>query len=288
MREYVIFTDSGCVIPRATLEEWGVRLLDLLVTFVGEETVYPDSALDPTAFYDRMRKGDMAKTSAINVEAFLEAFSEEAEKGKDILYLGFSSGLSATFHCAELAMKQLSEKYPEGKFLAVDSLAASAGQGLLLYSLVEMKKEGKSIEALATFAEERRCNVCHWFTVDNLDYLKRGGRVSPTVAFVGNLLGIKPVLHVDNQGHLINVGKSRGRKAALKALADKFGELAEDKENGTIFVSNADCMKDVEALEAMLLADYNRKIDRVVSIGAVIGSHAGPGTIAIFFYGKQR
>lgn len=288
MREYVIFTDSGCDIPKALLQEWGVECCDLLVTFVGEDKAYADSELDPIAFYDRMRKGDMAKTSAVNVDAFLNAFEKEAEKGKSVLYLGFSSGLSATFHCAELAMKQLSEKYPDGKFLAVDSLAASAGQGLLLYSLVEMKKEGKSIDELAAFAVEKRGNMCHWFTVDTLEYLKRGGRVSPAVAFVGNLLGIKPVLHVDDEGHLVNVSKSRGRKAALKALADKFGELAEDKENGTIFVSHADCMKDVESLEAMLQADYNRKIDRVVNIGAVIGSHAGPGTIAIFFYGKQR
>ncbi len=288
MNEYVIFADSGCDIPKAVLKEWGVKSCDLLVTFVGESKVYPDSELAPTVLYDRMRKGDVAKTSAVNTEAFTALFEEEAQKGKDVFYLGFSSGLSATFHCAELAMKALSEKYEGQRFIAVDSLAASAGYGLLLYTLVEKKKAGATVEEIAAYAEEKKGSVCHWFTVDTLEYLKRGGRVSPTVAFVGNLLGIKPVLHVDDEGHLVNVSKTRGRRPALKALADKFGELAEDKENGPIFVCHADCLKDVEILESMLQADYGRSIDRVVEIGAVIGSHAGPGTIALFFFGKQR
>lgn len=286
MNEYVIFADSGCDIPKAVLEEWGVKYCDLLVTFVGESRTYPDSELAPITLYNRMRNGESAKTSAINVETFTTCFEEEAKKGKDILYLGFSSGLSSTFHSAELAMKALSEKYEGQRFVAVDSLAASAGFGLLLYMLVEMKKEGKSIDELAAFATEKRGNVCHWFTVDNLDYLKRGGRISPTLAFVGNLLGIKPVLHVDDAGHLVNVSKVKGRRAALKALADKFGEDAE--ENSPIFISHADCLKDAELLEGMLKASYGRVADRVVEIGAVIGSHAGPGTIALFFFGKQR
>ena len=288
MNEYVIFTDSGSDIPKALLAEWGVKSADLLVTFVGESKVYPDSELAPIDLYNRMRNGEMAKTSAINVEAFTALFEEEAAKGKDILYLGFSSGLSTTFHCSELAIKALAEKYPEQRFVAIDSLAASAGLGLLIYAMAEMKKAGASLDEVAAFAEEKKGNMCHWFSVDSLEYLKRGGRVSPTVAFVGNLLGIKPVLHVDDEGHLVNVTKARGRKLALKTLADKFGELAEDKENGLIFVSHADCMKDVEALNEMLKADYGRTIDRIVDIGAVIGSHAGPGTIALFFFGNQR
>ncbi|MBP3437073.1 MAG: DegV family protein, partial [Clostridia bacterium] len=152
----------------------------------------------------------------------------------------------------------------------------------------KMKEAGATVEELSSFVQKRRLHLCHWFTVDDLEYLKRGGRVSPTVAFVGNLLGIKPVLHVDNEGHLINVSKVRGRKAAIKALADKLGELGEDLKSSPVFISHGDCEADAQLLADMVKERFGVSVDRIVDIGAVIGSHSGPGTLAIFFYGKER
>lgn len=288
MNDYVICTDSACDIPKETLAEWGVKYRSLTLTFTDSEQQYQDGDIPSADFYDRMRKGLVAKTAATNTEAFREMFEEEAKAGRSILYLGFSSGLSTTFNSARLALEDLRAPYPELTFLAVDTLAASAGFGLLLYLTVQKKQEGASIQEAAEFAESTKLHLCHWFTVDDLVYLKRGGRVSPAMAFLGNALGIKPVMHVDNAGHLINVTKVHGRKTAIKALADKVGESGLDPKGGTIFVCHGDCMNDVATLEKFLQEKYGRGIDRTVYTGTVIGSHSGPGTLAIFFVGKNR
>lgn len=288
MNDYVIFTDSACDIPVETLSEWGVKVCPLTLAFTGSEQQYRDGEIPSADFYNRMRKGEVAKTAAVNVETFQNAFEEEAQKGNGVLYLGFSSGLSTTYNSGRLALVQLSEKYPDLTFISVDSLAASAGFGLLLYLTVQKKKEGASITEAAEYAENTKLHLCHWFTVDDLVYLKRGGRVSPAMAFLGNALGIKPVLHVDNEGHLINVTKVHGRKSAIRALADKVGELGLDPKGGTIFVCHGDCMNDVETLNGFLQEKYGRGIDLTVYTGTVIGSHSGPGTLAIFFVGKER
>jgi DegV family protein with EDD domain len=235
-----------------------------------------------------MRSGGVAKTSAINSEAFTEAFEKILSSGKDILYLGFSSGLSTTYNSATLAAAALNAKYPERKIITVDTLAASAGEGLAVYLTNEKKKAGATIEEAAEYAKELCPKICHWFTVDDLVYLKRGGRVSPTVAFVGNLLGIKPVLHVDNEGHLTPVCKVRGRRTSLDTIVAKYGELALDAANGPIFISHAQCMSDVEYVCAQIEAKYGNKVALVTDVGSVIGSHAGPGTFAFFFLAKER
>lgn len=288
MREYTIFTDSGCDISPSLLKEWGVKYLNLTFCFNGSGKEYTNEDMSVKEFYERMRKGESAKTSAVNSETFKTAFIEELEKGNDILYLGFSSGLSTTYNSARLAAEELSEQYPENEIIAVDTLSASAGQGLLLYLVLQQKKQGASIGEAARFVLDNRLNMCHWFTVDDLEYLKRGGRVSPAVAFVGGVLGIKPVLHVDNEGHLVNVSKARGRKAALKAIVEKYGELAQDASNGTIFMCHADCIEDVEQVKEMIKDKYGAKVELVADIGPVIGAHAGPGTIALFYIGKER
>ncbi len=288
MREYTIFTDSGCDINPQLLKEWGVKYLSLTFCFNNSDKEYTNEDLSVKEFYDRMRNGESAKTAAANSEAFKDAFIEELKKGNDILYLGFSSGLSTTYNSARLAAEELKREYSENKIITVDTLSASAGQGLLVYLALEKKSKGADIESTAQFVRDNRLKICHWFTVDDLEYLKRGGRVSPTVAFVGGVLGIKPVLHVDNEGHLINVSKARGRKAALKALVEKYGELAEDPSNGTVFMCNADCIEDVEQVKHLIKENYGADVKLVADIGPVIGSHSGPGTIAIFFIGKER
>lgn len=288
MNNYVIFTDSGCDLSVETLEKWQVKHAPLSFVFEGEEKSYSNYDLTAKEFYDRMRKGAVAKTSAINVDAFKESFEPELEKGNDILYLGFSSGLSGTFNAARIAAEELSEKYPDRKIIAVDTLSASAGFGMLLFLTVEEKSKGASIEEAAAFAEKTRENLCHWFTVDDLEYLKRGGRISPTVAFVGGVLGIKPVLHMDNEGHLVNKFKVRGRKNAVKALADKLGELGLNVQKGPIFISHGDCPEDVEYLKQLIMEKYGADVGIVADVGPVIGAHSGPGTLALFFLGKER
>lgn len=288
MNNYVIFTDSACDILPSILKEWGVCHEPLTFRFSDSENEYADASMDIKEFYDKMRAGGVAKTSAVNVGTFEASFEKHLTEGSDILYLGFSSGLSTTYNSARIAAQQLSEKYPERKILTVDTLAASAGYGLLVYLTVQKKNEGATIEEAASFAEANKLSICHWFTVDDLVYLKRGGRISATTAFVGNALGIKPVMHVDNEGHLINITKVRGRKTAIAALADRYGELALDPENGTVFISHGDCLKDVEELQKILKDRYNAEVMIVTNVGAVIGSHSGPGTIALFFQGKNR
>ena len=288
MNNYVILVDSACDISPDLLKEWGVYHKPLHFRFNDSDTEYADGSVDIKEFYDKMRAGGVAKTAAVNVEVFSNLFEEHLKSGMDVLYLGFSSGLSTTYNSARIAAEQLREKYPDSKILTVDTLAASAGFGLLLYLTVEKKNAGATVEEAAAFAEATKLNICHWFTVDDLMYLKRGGRVSATTAFVGNALGIKPVMHVDNDGHLINVTKVRGRKTAIAALADKFGELAVDRENGRIFISHGDCLKDVQELENLLKTRYNATVDIITNVGAVIGSHSGPGTLALFFVGNVR
>lgn len=288
MNNYVIFTDSACDIKPELLKEWGVLHESLTFRFNDSETEYKDGSIDIKEFYDKMRAGGVAKTAAVNVETFSRNFEEHLKNGVDVLYLGFSSGLSTTYNSGRIAAEQLKEKYPDRKIITVDTLAASAGYGLLVYLAVQKKNGGATIEEVAAFAEETKLSICHWFTVDDLVYLKRGGRVSATTAFVGNALGIKPVMHVDNEGHLINITKVRGRKTAIAALADKYAELAVDPENGTVFISHGDCLKDVQELEKILKERHNASVDVITDVGAVIGSHSGPGTLALFFVGNVR
>ncbi len=287
MSNYVIYTDSACDIRPELLEEWGIKCLSLTFRFNGEEEC-SDNAYPLPDFYQKMRDGGVAKTAAVNSETFELEFEKTLKEGNDIVYLAFSSGLSTTYNSARIAVNNLSGAYPERKIFAVDSLCASAGQGLLLYLANEKKKNGASIEEVVKFIEDTRLKICHWFTVDDLVYLKRGGRISPALAFVGNVLGLKPVLHVDNDGHLVNVSKVRGRKTSIAALCDKIGELADDSKSGTVFICHGDCVSDAQLLADMVNSKYGATVDVITYTGAVIGAHSGPGTLAIFFVGKER
>lgn len=288
MAFYTIFTDSACDIPVNTLREWNVGCVNLTFRFDGQDIEYSDGEIASSEFYDRMRQGGIAKTSAINTENFKIAFTAELEAGHDIIYIGFSSGLSTTYNSARLAAQELSEQYPERKILTIDSLAASAGFGLLIALAAEKRDEGADIQMLADYVTSLIPRLCHWFTVDDLVYLKRGGRVSPTVAFVGNLLGIKPVLHVDDEGHLINMTKVRGRRAAIMALAQKYGELHDASATNRAFISHGDCEEDAKLLKQIVEEKYGAQVDLITPVGTVIGAHSGPGTLAFFFLATQR
>lgn len=288
MNDYVIYTDSGCDLCPETLKSWGVPYQCLTFKFDGSDTVYSNTDMDEPTFYAKMRAGGVAKTSAVNSETFFEAFKELLDEGKDILYIGFSSGLSNTYNAARIAAEELREKYPERKVLTVDSLSGSAGHALLVYLALEEKKKGATIEQAAAFAEKIRTKICHWITVEDLVYLKRGGRISPTVAFLGNALGLKPMICVTDEGKPHSHSKARGRKKAIETLVEKYGEYAEDTANGTVFISHADCEQDAREVVEKLKARYGVTVELLTQIGPVIGSHAGPGTIALCFVGTHR
>ncbi len=287
-KAYTIFTDSACDVSREMLDAWGVKYVCLSFAFDGDAKQYSNYDLTAHDFYQRMRDGEVAKTSAVNVGGFKDCFAGELEAGNDILYLAFSSGLSTTYQSACIAVAELAEKYPDRKVLVVDTLCASAGFGMLLYLTLQKKADGATIEEAAQFAEDNKLNMCHWFTVDDLVYLKRGGRVSSLAAFAGGLLGIKPVLHVDNKGHLVSRLKVRGRKEALKALVDKMGELAKDPSTGPVYICHAECDDDVAFVKGLVKERFGTDVELVVDIGPVIGAHAGPGTLGLFFVGKER
>ena len=288
MSNYVIFTDSCCDVSPEMLKQWGVPYANMTFSFDGEDKEYINADITNEEFYDRMRQGAHARTAAINADSFIRAFTPILEEGKDILYVAFSSGLSTTLNNANMAAQELKESYPDRKIVILDTLAASAGGGLMVYMALEKQKEGATLEENAEYLTSLVPQHCIWFIVDDLEYLKRGGRVSPLVAFAGGLLGIKPVLQMDEEGHLVKVGTARGRKKAIEALAAKYAELSYEEKNTPIFISHADCREDAQQLVDMIEQRHGGKVTLLTNIGPVIGSHAGPGTIALFFIGKHR
>ena len=288
MKEYIVFTDSCCDVAPELLAQWGVPYANMTFSFDGEDKAYINADITNREFYDRMRQGAHPRTAAINADAFIRAFTPILEEGKDILYIAFSSGLSTTVNSAHMAAEELKESYPDRKIVIVDTLAASAGGGLMVYMACAKKDEGATIGENAAYIESLIPQHCIWFTVDDLEYLKRGGRVSPLVAFAGGVLGIKPVLQMDEEGHLIKVSTARGRKKAIEALAGKYAELSCEEKNTPIFISHAECEADARLLADLLMQRHGAEVTLITEIGPVIGSHAGPGTLAIFFIGKHR
>ena len=288
MSEYIIFTDSCCDIKPELLQQWGVPYANMTFSFDGEDKEYIGTDISNHDFYDRMRQGAHARTAAINADTFARAFTPILEEGKDILYVAFSSGLSTTVNSAHMAADDLKESYPDRKIVIMDTLAASAGGGLMVYMAIAKKNQGATIEENAAYMESLVPQHCIWFTVDDLEYLKRGGRVSPLVAFAGGVLGIKPILQMDGEGHLVKVSTARGRKKAIEALAEKYAELSYEEKNTPIFISHAEAENDAKQLADILKERHGAEVTLITEIGPVIGSHAGPGTIALFFIGKHR
>ena len=287
MSEYKIITDTGCDLPQEMLSRLDVQAVPLIVNFKGEDR---EDTVDAgiKEMYAGLRAGEAATTSAINPQRWEEKMEEVLKEGKDVLVIAFSSGLSTTYQSAVIAGNELKEKYPDRKIFVVDGLSASLGQGLLVWYACKKKEEGLSVEELAKWVTENRLHLCHWFTVDDLMYLKRGGRVSAATALVGTMLQIKPVLHVDDEGHLINVSKARGRKASIQALAEKAVSLGAGYDNSTMFICHGDCIEDAEYLSNLVKEKCGVKDVFIGYTGAVIGSHSGPGTLALFFLGEHR
>ena len=287
MNSYEILTDSTCDFSPKKYTELGLHCVPLTVSFRGE--TYPDRNDDSLRdMYAGLRAGEAATTAAINPQGWSDSMRPLLDTGRDLLVLVFSSGLSTTFQSAKIAAEELAADYPARKIRVVDSLCASLGEGLLAWYAVKKREEGLTLDELGDWLENNRLHLCHWFTVDDLMYLKRGGRISSVTALVGTMLGVKPVLHVDDEGHLINVGKARGRKASIQALADKVAELAKDYDNPVMFISHGDCIEDARYLEGLLKDRYGITEIYTNYIGAVIGSHSGPGTLALFFMGEHR
>ena len=290
MASYVIVTDSSADLSVQMAEKAGVQVLPLRFT-VGGKTYYnwPDNReMDPKVFYRMLREGEVATTAAVNISQYLDMLEPILQSGTDVLVLSFSSGLSATYDSSRLAAEELREKYPQRKIFAVDTLCASLGQGLLVWHAAQLKDQGKSIEEVRDWVEENKLHLCHQFTVDDLHFLKRGGRISATTAVVGTMLKIKPVLHVDDGGKLVNIGKARGRKASLKALVDRMGETAIDPAGQTVFISHGDCLEDAEYVAGLVKERMGVQDVRINYVGPVIGAHSGPGTLALFHLGSRR
>ena len=288
MADFVILTDSSADLPAELVEQLGVAVLPLSFTMEGKTRHnYPDNReMAPEDFYAALRGGQMATTAAVNVSDFTAAAEPHLQAGKDVLILAFSSALSATYQSAKIAAEELSEQYPDRKIYAVDTLCASLGQGLLVTWAAREQAAGKTIDEVKEYVEENRLRLCHWFTVDDLNFLKRGGRISAATALLGTMLSIKPVLHVDNEGRLISMGKARGRAAALKALVDQMEQSVVDADE--VYISHGDCLADAEKVAEDVRSRFGTKRIVINHVGPVIGAHSGPGTVALFFRGEVR
>lgn len=287
--EPVILIDSCSDLPIEYVEKNNLEALGLVCYFKGKE--YEDDfgkTLKFKDFYEEVRKGEMPKTSQINTYRFEEVFRKWAEEGKAVIYIGFSSALSGCVSCAQTARKNILEENKDADITVIDTKSASLGEGLLVYYAVEMLKAGKTKDEIVNWLENNKLKLNHWFTVEDLGHLKRGGRLSATSAALGTILNIKPLLHVDNEGRLVPVTKIRGRKKSLEALAEKLEEMIVNPESQAIAISHGDCLEDAEYLKEIILKKCKVKDIIINNVGPVIGSHSGPGTVALFFMGHSR
>ena len=290
MKEFCIMTDSSCDMTAELADE--LRLLVVpLSLHIGQETYrnYLDGReIGFKELYDRVRAGEMPTTSAVSVGDFEAAMRPVLSEGRDLLYLGFSSGLSTTYQSGAIAAEHMREEFPERRIEAIDSLSASGGQGLFAYLCAKERDAGKSFEEVCAFAKEMVPQICHWFTVDDLNHLKRGGRIGAATALFGSMLAIKPVLHVDDAGKLVNMEKARGRKAAVMSLADHMGAAARDPVNDPVFITHGDCPVEAEFLADEIRRRFGTKRIFISYVGPVIGSHTGAGVLTVMFVGTPR
>ncbi len=287
---YEIVTDSSANLTEELIEEYGIHIISLFFILDGKEysSYIKGEKTDISQFYHMMRDGKVMTTSTINMSACEEVFESILSKGKDVLYLGFSSALSGTYNTASITAKKLKEKYPDRKIYSIDTLSASMGEGLLVYHAAKKREEGKSIDDVKDWVLQNRLNLCHWFTVDDLFFLKRGGRISATTAIVGTALSIKPILHVDDEGKLVPVGKVRGRKNSLNELVKEMEKTCIRPHEQTVFISHGDCIDDAEYVKELVQKKLDVKDVVINYVDPVIGAHSGPGTVALFYIGTNR
>ena len=285
MPDFKIITDSGCDFTLAELEQMNVGRAPLSVLFKG--VLHEDFATDAErkVLYDGVREGEMPTTSAVNPDGWATMMKSALEEGKDVLCLCFSSGLSTTYQSAVIAAEELKEEYPDRSIRVVDTLCAALGQGLLVWYACKHRDAGESLDEVTAWLEENKLKICHWVTVEDLNHLKRGGRVSAATAMVGTMLNIKPIIHVSDEGKLVSVAKARGRKAAIEYITKKVAD-ATDKD--MVFVGHGDCPEDAEICAKILKEKYGVKNVHIGYVGAVIGAHTGPGVLVTFFLGEKR
>ena len=287
MKPYVITTDTSADLPREYLKEHNIPIVSLSYTIHGQ-TYDWEHELPVDEFYERMRSGSMPTTSQIVPAQAKDMFLKCISEGYDVIHVAFSSALSGSYQSAEIAAAEIREELPDAKVTVIDSLCASLGQGLLVHKLVEMKERGEDYETTLAWGEAHKLEICHNFTVDNLFHLYRGGRVAKSAAIAGTVLSIKPLLHVDNEGRLIDIGKTRGRKKSLRWLVDRMCEQIEGYDNDIFFISHGDCLEEAEYVAALVEEKTGIKKHLINHVGPVIGAHSGPGTMALFFMGSPR
>ncbi len=287
---YEIVTDSSADLTDELIEQYGIHIVSLSFRVGGEEfpCYVQGEKTDYKQFYDRMRKGETVDTSLIDMSTCRDIFEGILKRGNDVLYIGFSSALSGSYNAGTMVAESLRDAYPERKIVTIDSLSASMGEGLLVYHVAEQRRAGKSIDKVSDWLIANRLHLCHWFTVDDLFHLKRGGRISAATALVGTVLGVKPVLHVDDEGKLVAVGKVRGRRRSLEALVDEMEKTCTNPTEQVVFISHGDCLEDAQYVERLVRERLKVKDVRINYVDPVIGAHSGPGTIALFFLGTAR
>lgn len=285
----VIITDSCSDLPLTYVEQHQLPVVHLTYNLDGHD--YTDDfgkTLSYEAFYAAVREGSMPTTSQINIHTFVEVFKEYVQRGEKVIYIGFSSALSGTFNSAVTAKEIIMEENPQAKIAVIDSRCASLGQGLLVHHALGLKDQGASYEEIIRWVENNKLSLNHWFTVEDLNHLKRGGRVSGAAAFVGSVLNVKPILNVDDEGRLVPRAKVRGRNKSLKYLKEQLDERIINPEEQIVFISHGDSLADAKLLKEMIVVDCGVKDVLLGYIGPIIGSHSGPGTIALFFLGEGR
>ena len=289
MSKYRIMTEATVDLPQSIVEEYGIVVIAMDCRM--DDKIYmvdpTGKELDPVYFYERMRQGSVATTSLINAFTFMEYFEEQFKAGYDVIYFAVTSALTSRV-AANHAMEDLQEKYPDRRLIVVDTLCASLGMGLLVYHAAKKQREGMGMDALAKWAEENKLKVCHWFTVEDLKYLLRSGRVSAASAFVGTALNIKPVLQVDNAGALVPLVKVQGRRRSLKTLVENMEKTFVPEGNECVFIGHADCPEDAEYVKNLVEERLGVKNFVISYIGPIIGAHSGPGTVALFHFGAHR
>ena len=285
---FTIVTESNSDLPLDFCTKNGIGMMRLQFIMDGKNYWSYDDAMPVKEFYDKMRAGGMPQTVQVNPDQARQCFEDNLKQGKDVLCLSFSSALSGCYSSYVIARDELAELYPDRKIIVVDTLSASLGEGLIIYYANEMKKEGKSIDEVAAWVEENKLTFCHYFTVEDLNHLYRGGRVSKATAIVGSVLGIKPLLHVDDEGRLISIGKVRGRKQSLTKLVDYMESKIEKAKNKIIMISHGDCLEEANYVRDLVKERTGIKEFLIAPVGATVGAHSGPGTMALFFIGKSR
>lgn len=287
MNEFVIVSDSTVDLPKEYLQSKQVPIISL--SYIMDGVTYEEmDGLSHKEFFEKLRAGSLPTTSQINPEQAREALEPFAKEGKDILYIGFSSGLSGSYNSVRMAAEDLKEEYPDINIIVIDSLCACMGEGLLLYKALELKEHGMSMEEIAKWVEANKLHICHNVTVDDLNHLHRGGRISKTTAVVGSMIKIKPIIHMSDEGKLVVIGKERGRKKSLVSIVDRMEKQMQGYDNDIVMITHGDCIEDAEFVKKQVEERFGIHNVMINGIGSVIGSHTGAGVVAVFFMGDKR